>query len=342
MMFQQRLFKLFVSLALTILLTLTGTIPVWGKISPASGANISANSSIDWYQVDRDLINALRIAHDSTEEFAAAELNDWVDNLMEKVDDNFLKWYFSYWNQKAQEFGIPFAWLAFNADSYLKIFRREDEQNLTVNEILRKRMIDDFDRKFNQLVLDEESKKDLIQLTERVGRNYAAALGMKLATVKYTYNIADEDWERYLNDIATMIYGTGNSRNSLEISSMMNNFANKLIIVGTAVGSKLAVSFAVKAAAKIVGKASGAILAKVGAQLIDPVLGIGILAWDVWDYNNMVKQSRPGLRQNILDYLTEVKSSILNSPENSIMAAIEEVEGKIMAGLESKLMLKAS
>ena len=108
---------------------------------------------------------------------------------------------------------------------------------------------------------------------------------------------------------------------------------NKLIIVGTAVGSKLAVNFAVKAAAKIVGKASGAILAKVGAQIIDPVLGIGILAWDVWDYNNMVKQSRPVLRQNILDYLTEVKLSILYSPENSIMAAIEEVEGKIMAGL---------
>ena len=341
MMVQQRLFKLFASLALTILLTLTGIIPVWGGISPASGANISANSSIDWYQVDRDLINAIRLAHDSTEEFAAAELNDWVDNLMEKVDNNFLMWYFSYWNQKEQEFGIPFAWLAFKADSYLKLLRGENEQNLTANEILRKRMIEDFDRKFNQLVLDEESKEDLIQLTERVGRNYAAALGMKLATVKYAYNIADEDWEKYLNDIATMIYGTGNSRNSLEIGSMMNNFANKLIILSTAVGSKLAVNFAVKAAAKIVGKASGAILAKVGAQIIDPVLGIGILAWDVWDYNNMVKQSRPVLRENILDYLTEVKLSILYSPENSIMAAIEEVEGKIMAGLESKT-LKAS
>ena len=56
----------------------------------------------------------------------------------------------------------------------------------------------------------------------------------------------------------------------------------------------------------------------------------------------MVKKSRPELRQNILDYLEEVKWSILNSPENSIMAAIEEVEGKIITGLESRQIPKAS
>jgi len=73
-----------------------------------------------------------------------------------------------------------------------------------------------------------------------------------------------------------------------------------------------------------------------GNRCIDPLLAVGLLVWDVWDYDKMVNESRPVLRQNILDYLNEVKWSILCSPENSIMAAIEDVEGKIITGLESR------
>ncbi len=67
-----------------------------------------------------------------------------------------------------------------------------------------------------------------------------------------------------------------------------------------------------------------------GAQVLDPLLGIGIVIWDLWDYNRMVAASRPLLRENISDYLQEVKMSILYAPENSIMAAIETVEQEII------------
>jgi len=87
-------------------------------------------------------------------------------------------------------------------------------------------------------------------------------------------------------------------------------------------------------------------------QVLDPLLGTGIVIWDLWDYNPMVAESRrcisplvptalpgnvlnraPGryiLRENISDYLHEVKMSILYAPENSIMAAIETVEQEII------------
>ena len=343
MQFKNRLLKLFLSLILAVALTLSGIVPLTGKIYPAYAAEIqkSPTSSINWEQIDRDLIAALRIAYNSTEEFAAAELDNWVDDLMQKVDQKFLNWYFSYWNQKKQEFGIPFAWLAFKLDSPLKIIRKEDEKSLNASEILQKRLIDDFQKQFTKRVLDEEAKNDLIKLTERIGRNYASALGMKLASIKYAYNLSDAEWEKYLNDLSTLVYDTGNSRNSLEIDSAVANLGNKLLIISTAVGTKLAVNFAAKAAAKIIGKASGAIAAKIGAQLVDPLLAVGVLIWDVWDYDNVVKKSRPVLRQNILDYLEEVKLSILYSPENSIMAAIEEVENKIITGLESRQFHKA-
>jgi hypothetical protein len=348
MMFHHGLFRLLVSMTLTVVITLGGMIPVIGDIHPAYAADRLTspkasysssdpiNSSTDWFQVNKHLIDAIRSAHDSTEEFAVAELNLWVDELMKKVDDRFMNWYFSYFNQKTMEFGVPFAWMAFQLD-FLNLLKKENESNLNANQILQKRMIEDFESKFKELVLNpEEAQQFMMKLTERVGRNYASALGMKLATTQNAYQIPDRDWEIYLNNLATVIYGTGNSQSSLNPETFGKVPTDVLIFTTAAVGGKLALSFAGKVAAKIAGKAAGAVVAKVSAQLIDPLLAVGLLVWDVWDYDKMVNESRPVLRQNILDYLNEVKWSILSSPENSIMAAIEDVEGKIITGLESR------
>lgn len=348
-MLRHRLFKLLVSLALSLILTLSGLVSPIG-VYPADAANLlktteetfvalaSVNESTDWYQVDKELIDAFRKVHDSTEEFASEELDDWVDNLMRKVDDSFLNWYYSYFNQKAMEFGVPFAWLTFNID-FLNLFKQEDEADLNATQILQKRMLEDLQNKFSELVLSpEEAQTTLSKLTERVVRYYASALGMQLATIKNSHKIPDVEWEKYLNTLASLVYDTGSSNNSLSAESMTSNLATKSIIAGTTViGSKLALNFAAKAAAKIAAKTGGAIATKVAAQLIDPFLAVGILIWDTWDYSNMVNKSRPVLRQNILEHLNEVKLSILDSPENSIMAAIEEVEYKILNQLESQL-----
>lgn len=347
-MFHRRLFKLVVCLTLSVILTLTGLVPALGKIYLAHAADVlktargnvtafaSPNESTYWYQIDKELIDAVRRVHDSTEEFAADELDDWINDLMIKVDDKFLSWYFSYFNQKAMEFGIPFAWLAFNAD-FLNLLKKEDETHLNASQILQRRMIEDLQNKFSELVLSpEKAKTSLSRLIERVTSNYASALGMQLATIKNAYKIPDREWERYLNTLANIVYDTGASNYSFSPESITSNLATKSLIVATAgIGGKFALNFAAKAAAKIAAKAGGAIATKVAAQLIDPVLVVGILIWDTWDYNNMVNESRPVLHQNILEHLNEVKLSILDSPDNSIMASIEEVERKIITALES-------
>jgi len=349
MIFPNRLFKLLVCLILTVAVTLGGMVPVMGEIHPAyaadkltsPSANYSLsdpiNSSTNWTQVYESLTDVLRKTHDSTEDYAASELDDWLDNLMKDVDDKFLDWYFSYRHQKAMDFGVPFAWLVLKADSPLKILRKEDEKNLNANLILQKRMIEDFQKKFNKLVL-EPQKNALHKLIERIGRYYALSIEMKFNQIKNEYKITDLEWSKYLKDIATVVYDTGNSRYSLSPESISSNLTTKILLVTTAgIGSKIALNLAAKAAVKLGAKTAGTVAAKVGAQLLDPILIVGILFLDLWDYNRMVSESRPSLRQNIFDYFNELKLSLLNSPENSIMAAIEEVESKILTGLESRL-----
>lgn len=346
-MFRSRLVKLIVSLVLTVVLAFSGIVPLIGQMHPAYAADFLKkpsetdsefaliNSPIDSYQLDKYLIDALRTAHDSTEEFAASELDEWVNHLMKKVDDKFLTWYFSYFNQKAMEFGIPFAWLVFAGDYSLNFLRQQGDKKLNPNQVLQKKMIEDFQIKFTELVFNpEDTQKYLSQLTERVARNYASALGMQLATIKNAYRIPDGNWERYLNELANVVYDTGNSKYSLSPESLTSRLAT---VTTAGVGGKLALNFAAKVAAKIGTKAGGALAAKVAAQFVDPLVAVGLLIWDTWDYKHMVDESRHVLRQNIWEYLNEVKMSIFNAPDNSIMAAIEEVEGKIIAGLESRL-----
>jgi len=324
-MLYNRLGKLLVSLMLTVAIAFNTLV----LDAPAM------NSDLDWSEVDRYLIEAVRSAHDSTEEFATYELDRWLDNLMQKVDDKFLNWYFSYLHQKKMEFSAPFTWLFLAGDYALNKFRSAREKKLNPNQAFQQKLIANFERKFNKLVLDPKAEGEFLkELAARVGRNYASALGMKFAQVKSTYQIPDGDWERYLNDLATLVYHTGNSESSLSPESLTNEV---LIVSTAAIGGKVALTFASKAAAKIATKAGGAVAAKVGAQVLDPILGIGIVIWDLWDYNRMVADSRPVLRENINDYLQEVKMSILYAPENSIMAAIETVEQQIIAGVESQL-----
>ncbi|MEO8894158.1 MAG: hypothetical protein ABI417_21950 [Coleofasciculaceae cyanobacterium] len=346
-MLRHRLIKLIVCLSISLILTLSGLVTPIG-IYPAYAVNLlkttketfvalaSVNESTDWYQVDKELIDAFRKVHDITEEFAGEELDEWVDNLMSKVDDKFLSWYFSYFNQKAMEFGVPFAWLTFNVD-FLNLFKNEEETDLNANQILQKRMLNDLQNKFSELVLSpEEAQTTLSKLTEKVVRYYASALSVQVATIKNSYKIPDKEWGKYLNTIASLVYDTGSSNNSLSAESLTSNLATKSLVVATAgIGSKLALNFAGKATAKIAAKTGGAITTKLVAEAIDPFFAVGILIWDTWDYKNMVNKSRPILRQNILEHLNEVKLSILDSPENSIMAAIEEGEYKILNELES-------
>ncbi|MGL4376746.1 MAG: hypothetical protein ACRCT1_09940, partial [Microcoleaceae cyanobacterium] len=144
-MFYHRKIKLIVSTFLTVILTLGGILPVIGEIPSAYAAEImvetkdsasscpSINSSTDVNKVDSDLIKGMRVAHDSTETFAREELEIWINDLMKRVDDKFLNWYFNYFNQKAMDFGVPFVWIMFKAD-FLNVLKSKDEKGLNANQ----------------------------------------------------------------------------------------------------------------------------------------------------------------------------------------------------------------
>lgn len=115
---------------------------------------------------------------------------------------------------------------------------------------------------------------------------------------------------------------------------MENEQGDKVFIVNfmgamSATGSaKIAAAYAAKASSKAVA----AISAKVGS-MIDPAVAIALIAWDYWDYTNGVKQNKPRLREDLVEYLDNLKKSLLSDPEHSVMSAVNELEQAIKTSL---------
>jgi hypothetical protein len=291
-------------------------------------------SQINMTEVDSYLAKALKIAYQNTENYAKEELDLWINQQMQKVDHNFLPWYFGYLNQKSMEFGVPFAWAAFTVDSWLKILRNEDEKELSVDEIIQKRMIEDFQNKFQDLVLNEDSGRELELKLKAISRNYTSVVNVQFAQVKAFYKIPDQIWESHLQRIANLIYDTGMNSGSLNAGSINSKFSTKLMNATTSIiSAKVVAKLVAKIAPKILAKGGGAMALKVGAQFVEPALLIGFLVWDIVDYQNMVNSSQPVLRENLSDYFQELKASLLDNTDNGIMTAIGEVQEQILTAL---------
>ena len=346
----QSLIQLFKSLssfvwAIVILIVI---IPLLGKIlianlsdltnfqsSHLTNSTLVSKSNPDLSKVDQSIVAAITKAEKSAEAFATEELDKWIEELSPRVDV-FLDWYFSYFNQKKIEFSTPFNWLS------SAIFHQFNHQKLSPDKAVAKKMTEDFQREFAKRVLVPKNAQIKFEvLTADTINLYVSELGNNITKVQSQYRIPQGKWERYLNDISTTISDTEGNISHLSLKLLAGGggyLIAKPLIVGFAgkVTSKVSGKFASKAAAKVAAKTGGAVTAELGSSLIDPVVGIGILIWDIWDYSHTVEVERPMLRNNILDYLDNVERSLLKNPENGIMAAIYQLEDGILKSLPSR------
>jgi hypothetical protein len=284
-------------------------------------------------EIDRAVVTALNKAHTDAESFASEQLDVWVDELMARVDTSFLDWYFNYFNQKKLEFSTPFVWLS------SAVAHRIDTSNPSPGQKVAENFTEDFQSEFAKRVLRPKiAQLELETITRETINLYVSQLGNNISHIQASYQIPQGEWERYLGDIAVTINDTEGNISNLSLKLLAGGstylLAKAMMPIVTKVGSKVAVSFAGKATAKMAAKTGGAVAGKIGAEFLDPIVGIGIIIWDVWDYHHTVAVERPILREAILNYLQEVKLSMLENSENGIMAAINQLEGGILKSVQ--------
>lgn len=290
-------------------------------------------NQIDWNKVDIAIQNSLTLAYENTNKYADEQLQLWVDDLATRIDPNFLDWYFGYFNQKSIEYKGFFTAIKGGALKLLKFTNKD------VNEQIAEEITADFQTEFAKRVLRPQiAQLQIERITDKIVRYYLNEVKNNVNNIAIKYKIPQTDWNNYLNDIAISIYDTeGNiSNTSFKVLTGAGGYvAVKPLIVKLVptVSSKVVAKLAGKAGAKVATKTGGVVAGKIGGTFLDASVGVGIILWDVWDINHTAQIEKPILKANLIDYLEEVKDSLLNNPQTGMMNIVDQIQSTIVSSL---------
>ena len=315
---------------LVVIIPLLGNFLISQSLTNTATTAVVVSPPHDFSKVNQDIKNAIQTANITSEAFASKELDKWETEVVARVDNSFLDWYFDYFNQKKMEFTVPF--------NFVKSAVLNRFDMTAASRAVSEKLTEDFQREFaNRVLLPKNAQLRFQLITQDTANLYISEVSKNVKVVQNNYNIPQVQWDKYLNDIATTISDKGNVSNlSLKVLVGGSGYLiAKPLILGVAakVGSKVTAKVASKAAAKLATKTGGTVASQLGVGLIDPIVGIGIIIWDLWDYNHTVKVERPILREHLVSYLNDFKKSLLKNPETGIMAAIYQLESGILKSL---------
>ncbi len=293
-------------------------------------------------EISTDVALALGQALVSSKESATQNLNQWKNDAMKRVDHPFLDWYYDYFTQ----WGINLKAI------FVKITSSSDEEKAS-------KLIESFQKEFAKQVLQPQVMQlQMERFTREAIDDYVSEVEQNLSSVQSKYNVPQPDWERFLEDLGTITYNTGSEEQNLTLRTMSGGTAylatgamvKAVSVIGTKIATKAAIKggskaasaaatkIATKAATKIAAEGAGELTAGlVGLQLLNPIAGVGLLAWDIWDHYNTVKVERPILRENLEKYLNEVEDSLLNDRDTGILSSVYKFHDGIMDSIAYNL-----
>lgn len=268
---------------------------------------------VNWSEVDRELAIILREARDKSRGHGDKELNDWISQLMVRVDGPFLDWYFSYWTQQLLGFKNIYQ---YGVHTVL-------EEQPTASE----KLTEEIQQEFSQRVLQPlVAQKILERIAGQCAQIYVENIAAKIDEIPEKFSISPQEWDQYLSEIAITAKNFDNTRQlpltlkAIGVTGVGGTvlLSSKMTALLPKAGSKILTQSSGKAASIMAVKTGGKVVAKVGGKFFGTIVGIGVLAWDIWDHNQMKQQNRPFLRSSIENYLMEMKLQLLDDPQYGI------------------------
>jgi len=281
---------------------------------------------VAWNEVDAAIADAVKRARESTEAHASEQMDVWTGQLMGRIDDDFLEWYFGYWTQ--QILGLEGLWQ--HGVHYFF------ESQPTAAE----RMTEEIQAEFARRVLRPQvAELELERIVRSTADHFVARLRENLAAVPATYKIPVVEWDRYLEGFALTTSSTEGGRETpLTLKALVAStgggavlLAAKLNVLLGKLSGKVIAKSAGAAASKLAAATGAKVAAKAGGKFLGPIVGVGILVWDVWDHQATEAENRPILRKALQDYLAELKDILLHDPESGIVTTFVDMEKQLLS-----------
>jgi hypothetical protein len=298
------------------------------KEAPPKPIQKTVAPQVDWSQVNKEVETILRKARKEVEKDASVKLDQWIAQHMERVDKDFLEWYFGYWTQ--QQIGLK--------SLLYQVIHWVDGDQPTAAEKITQQVQEEFAAR---VLRPQIAQMEIERIINEVVSRYAELLRSDLRKIPQKYEIKRADWERYIGDIAVMVKNVDASRQtSLPLKALVGATAGGVVIMARSlqpiiarIGSRISARLSGKAAAGMATKTGGKVAARVGGKFLGTIIAVGIIIWDVWDHYQTKKKARPVLRQNIFDYFQEVKQAILYDGDFGLMTVIYGMEHSILENL---------
>lgn len=268
--------------------------------------------------INEEIYQSMISAYNKAEKYASNELDNWIDTVMMQADSEFLPWYFKFSNTKMRELkqlGYSLGHMLFDEiPSSEEIILKDLEKGL--NCYL-------FQPEITQITFE-----NILRNTIRI---YNQALSEDLSKIQIKYNISTPEWNRYLEDLSHVVQDSGTSlMPTYEKSIIAATGAATILLGGISIHCTKAISEGI---GKLLNKTTAKTVAKTGGKslgrFIGPLITVAILIWDITEYKIATSKDKPVLRQNILNYLQNVKETLLYDEEFGICTELNNVQNKI-------------
>lgn len=288
--------------------------------------------AVTWSDVNQDIRNAVEEAREKALIKARVSLDDWHKTLMYRVDNDFMEWYFNYFNQQL----IGLSYIYHLGQSYIMGSARPPSDKI----------IENIQTQFaNRVLRPQIAQLELEAMTRASVETFVHTLTHRLNEIPAKYQMPQEEWDRHLDAIALMTSSVEGDRSvpitlkaltagmgaasfglmAKAFAPVIKTAASKFIsLVSAKAVSTAAVATATATGTKVAGSVAGGFLG--------PIVAIGIVGWDLMDHAATVDENRPIMRQNINDYLIAFQEQMLED-EGSIGGVIHGLERSIVTGM---------
>jgi hypothetical protein len=305
---------------------------------------------IPWHEVDAAVVGALKSAHTQAEDLAKARLEEWTGALQKRIDEAFIPWYFSYWQQQ---------WIGLKTIGYWLADSEVVEKIVGEQPSMAERITEEIQAEFSKRVLRPPiAQLQMERIAEDVISVFVVALQKHLVAIPEQYRIPQAAWDRYLEDMAVLTSHVEGKRHvALSLKAAVGFVAAGATVaavqvtqllqpviarIGTKMTTKAAAEGTRKAAATVATKTGGKVAGKVGGKFLGAIVGVGVIVWDVWDHQQTKQIESPILRQNLADYLSELQQSLLYEPETGLMTIVRGLEANIVGSLQHGFARRAA
>jgi hypothetical protein len=278
---------------------------------------------VDWYAVKPDVREAFLRAHEKATSYAERAVQEWTGELRQRAEEDFLPWYFAYWNQQA---------MMLKAAGYYLMDTPLVEGMLGRQPSAQDKMASLLEKAFMARVLQPGSAQLRVEtITRESVEVFLVSLNKELRALEVSYSVTDQAWSRHLDGIAGMM------------GSVEGNRQVPLVLKGLSAGSTVA---AVKIGKSVSTQIRMMMLRRGGRELMeDGMMYAGraasrsfggivfavVTAWDLYDHHRTVSQNTPVMRQLLNGYFDELENQVLHDPQCGIFQTLETVRQEIAA-----------